>query len=130
MSLQRIEAIARENYETGQHGARHLMLGFDVMEVLKARAVKGAPPNVVPTVVARDSYAELTSIPIIVADESTLHANAWQLRENAGHVVVEDGVLGDDPECQHERSRDIRVQPDRSLRVWCMPCGAEWTVRR
>ena len=120
MSLQRIEAIARENYETGQHGARHLMLGLDVPEALKVRTAPGS-------VVGMTVGESLLSIPILVADESTLHANVWQLRENAGRVVVEDGVLGD-PECWHACLRDIRRQPDRSLRVWCIPCGAEWTV--
>jgi len=90
MSLQRIEAIAREQYETGQHGARHLVLGLDVLEALKARTNPGREPSEVAWLGTRP---EILSIPVIAADEDTLPANAWQLRENAGRTVVEEGVF-------------------------------------
>jgi hypothetical protein len=127
MSLQRIEAIAREQYETGQHGTRHLMLGLDVMEALKARAGEGIRE---PYGLAREGLDALTSIPVIVADEDTLEAGAWQLRENAGRTVVEDGEIGDDHGCTHEHSLDISERRDLTLRAWCIGCGAEWTMER
>jgi len=123
MSLQRIEAIARENYETGQHGARHLMLGLDVLDALKVRTAPGSG-------VGMTVGESLLSIPIVVADEDTLPANAWQLRENAGRTVVEDGQIGDDHGCTHEHSLDISERRDLTLRAWCIACGAEWTMER
>jgi hypothetical protein len=92
VSLQRIEAIAREQYETGAHGARHLMLGLDVLEALRARAAKGVAHPYGPD---RENLDALMSMPAIIADEDTLEATAWRLCENAGRVTVEQGRIGD-----------------------------------
>jgi len=87
MTMQRIEEIARENNLDGRHGARHLMVGFDVMDALKARSagLRWAPEGI----------DALLSIPVIVADEGTLRADVWQLRENHGRAVVEQGWISE-----------------------------------
>jgi hypothetical protein len=123
MSLQRIEAIARENYLDARHGRRHLMLGLDVHEALKARAVRGAAQ---PYGAERDGLAELLAVPLIVADEDTLRADAWQLRENAGRAVVEEGSIGTDPECKHRPQSVYPVEGRFDVR--CIACNASWTV--
>jgi hypothetical protein len=128
MSLQRIEAITRENYETGVHGARHLMLGLDVYEALKARATPGREPSEVAWI--GGGSGALMSIPIIVGDEDALTATAWRLRENAGRVTVEQGWMGDDPGCEHPMPLDITEVADRGWHKWCVACGADWMAPR
>jgi hypothetical protein len=124
MSLQRIEAIAREQYETGAHGARHLMLGLDVFEALKARATPGREPSEVAWI--GGGSGALMSIPIIIGDEDVLAATAWRLCENAGRVTVEEGWIGD-PGCAHPARLDITEAGTRGLHIWCVACGADWT---
>jgi hypothetical protein len=127
MSLRRIEAITREQYETGAHGARHLMLGLDVYEALKVRAAPGREPSEVAWI--GGGPGSLMAIPIIIADEDTLRADEWCLRENTGRAEVERGSIGD-PRCTHEHSLDITEQQDTRWRIWCVHCGAEWTESR
>jgi hypothetical protein len=127
VSLQRIEAIARENHLDGRHGARHLVLGLDVLDALKARTAPGRDPYEITWV--GSPFAELLSVPIVVADEDFLRADMWQLRENTGRAVVEVGWLGD-PACSHEHLLDITEIPDPRWHLRCIICGADWTEDR
>lgn len=128
MSLQRIEAILREQYETGAHGTRHLVLGLDVYDAITRRAV---PAPTKPGGYLGDKLDALMSIPVIVADEGTLEPTAWRLCGNAFRVVVEDGEMGTDPECQHAtRTLEITQRRGGGLRFACLTCGAEWLEGR
>jgi hypothetical protein len=85
VSLERLNAIAKDRFTTGAHADEHLRVAPDTWEAMRTRYPK--PAGSIPYLTG--AIGNPVGIPVMF--DTTVAAGAWQLVETATGNVVEEG---------------------------------------